>query len=222
MIPESIAASAAKRLVDDVNHFGHLTTGFLGTPLLCQALTDNGYPEIAYKLLFNKRYPSWLYPVTKGATTIWERWDGIKPDGSFQDVGMNSFNHYAFGAVGAWMYNYSLGILRDDNSPGFKHFILQPEPDATEQMTFAKGYYDSMYGRIESSWEIKNATCYYRFVVPPNTSATVYLSAQNKKDVIINSKKRSIEFLRMENSKAVFKLVSGVYSFETSLIKFKN
>ncbi len=94
---ETLHTNGAERLANDVNHFEHLTTGFLGTPLLCKALSDNGYADLAYMLLFNKRYPSWLYPITKGATTIWERWDGIKPDGSFQTVGMNSFNHYAFG-----------------------------------------------------------------------------------------------------------------------------
>jgi alpha-L-rhamnosidase len=96
LLPQSMRADAAARLAADVKKFGHLTTGFLGTPVLCKALTDYGYLDEAYMLLNRKEYPSWLYPVTKGATTIWERWDGQKPDGSFQDVGMNSFNHYAY------------------------------------------------------------------------------------------------------------------------------
>ena len=130
---------------------------------------------------------------------------------------MNSFNHYSFGAVGAWMYNYSLGITRDENSPGFKHFILQPEPDTTGKMTYAKGYYDSMYGRIESSWDIKGNTCNYRFVVPANTTATVYILASSEKEVFESGKKASksagLKFLRMEKGKAVYEVESGEYKF---------
>jgi alpha-L-rhamnosidase len=128
---------------------------------------------------------------------------------------MNSFNHYAFGAVGAWMYNYSLGIVRDDNSPGFKHFILQPEPDTTEQMTFAKGYYDSMYGRIESSWETKKGKYQFRFAVPANTTATLYLPALKESYIKITGKKSGIKFLNIKNNKALFEIESGEYSFET-------
>ncbi|RMG61514.1 MAG: alpha-L-rhamnosidase, partial [Bacteroidetes bacterium] len=100
LLPEDRRAAAAARLADNVRSYGHLTTGFLGTPLLCHVLADYGYLDLAYELMLRKDYPSWLYPVTQGATTIWERWDGIRPDGSFQNVGMNSFNHYAYGAIG--------------------------------------------------------------------------------------------------------------------------
>ncbi|HTG65933.1 MAG TPA: alpha-L-rhamnosidase C-terminal domain-containing protein, partial [Flavobacterium sp.] len=193
-----------------------LMTGFIGTAWVNKALSDNGYSNVAYQLLQNKSYPSWLYPVTQGATTIWERLNSYThKDGFGGNNNMNSFNHYAFGAVGAWMYNYSLGILRDDNSPGFKHFILQPEPDTTGQMSFANGYYDSMYGRIESSWETKNGKYQFRFVVPANTNATLYLPTLKQSDVTIIGKKNGIKFLNIENNKAVFKLESGEYSFET-------
>ena len=117
-----------ERLADDVNAFGHLTTGFLGTPDLCHVLTRYGYLDEAYKLLYRKDYPSWLYPVTQGATTIWERWDGQKPDGTFQNPGMNSFNHYAYGAVGDWLYRKVAGIDLDPEVPGFKSFIVKPHP----------------------------------------------------------------------------------------------
>jgi Bacterial alpha-L-rhamnosidase 6 hairpin glycosidase domain len=113
LLPEEMRKQAAKRLAADVRKFGHLTTGFLGTPVLCKALSDNGYLDEAYLLLNRKEYPSWLYPVTQGATTIWERWDGIKPDGSFQNPEMNSFNHYAYGAIGEWMYRVVAGIQID-------------------------------------------------------------------------------------------------------------
>ncbi|NIN72411.1 MAG: family 78 glycoside hydrolase catalytic domain, partial [Gemmatimonadetes bacterium] len=111
LMPEGQEAEAARRLAQDVRVFeNHLTTGFLGTPLLSQSLSDHGYLDVAYALLNQTTYPSWLYPITKGATTIWERWDGIKPDGSFQDAGMNSFNHYAYGAIGEWLYRVVAGL----------------------------------------------------------------------------------------------------------------
>ena len=106
----------------------HLTTGFVGTPYLCHVLSRYGYLDEAYLLLNREEYPSWLYPVTQGATTIWERWDGQKPDGSFQDTGMNSFNHYAYGAIGDWMYRVMAGIEIDPAAPGYKHILIQPQP----------------------------------------------------------------------------------------------
>jgi alpha-L-rhamnosidase len=107
LLPDDMRPEAAKRLAEDVQNFqNHLTTGFVGTPYLCHVLSSNGYLDVAYDLLNQDTYPSWLYPVTMGATTIWERWDGIKPDGSFQDAGMNSYNHYAYGAIGSWLYQH--------------------------------------------------------------------------------------------------------------------
>ena len=193
-----------------------LMTGFIGTAWISKALSDTGNSNIAYELLQNQSYPSWLYPVTQGATTIWERLNSYTHEAGFGgNNNMNSFNHYAFGAVGAWMYNYSLGIIRDDNSPGFKHFVLQPEPDTTGQMNYAKGYYDSMYGRIESSWERKDGKLEFHFVVPANTSATLYLPALKESDVAIIGNKDGIRFLNIENNKAAFQLDSGEYMFET-------
>ncbi|GGA66426.1 hypothetical protein GCM10008015_03910 [Flavobacterium palustre] len=197
-----------------------LMTGFIGTAWINKALSDNGYSNVAYQLLQQTSYPSWLYPVSQGATTIWERLNSYThKDGFGGNNRMNSFNHYAFGAVGAWMYNYSLGIVRDDNSPGFKHFVLQPEPDTTTQMTFANGYYDSMYGRIESSWERKNGKYNFHFVVPANTTAKLYLPAIKESDVKINGKKNGIQFVNIKNNKAVFKIESGEYWFETDIKK---
>jgi alpha-L-rhamnosidase len=128
---------------------------------------------------------------------------------------MNSFNHYAFGAVGAWMYSYSLGIRRDEKSPGFKHFFLQPEPDPTGKMTYAKGHYDSMYGRIESSWETTHSAVIYRFAVPSNTSATLVLKGKSLKDFNFNNKslKRSkgVKLIKQEGSHFVFEVQPGTY-----------
>ena len=128
LLPESQRKQAAERLAADVRAFQHITTGFLGTPLICQVLSNYGYLDEAYMLLDRTEYPSWLYPITKDATTIWERWDGIKPDGSFQDKGMNSFNHYAYGAIGEWMYRTMAGIEIDPKQPGYKHILIQPRP----------------------------------------------------------------------------------------------
>ncbi len=173
LLPVEQRVAAAARLAADVKKFGHLTTGFLGTPLLCQTLSDYGYLDLAYMLLNRKDYPSWLYPVTKGATTIWERWDGIKPDGSFQDPEMNSFNHYAYGAIGEWMYRVVAGIELDEKQPGYKHILIQPQPGGG--LTYANASVDSMYGRVASGWRIANGKMTLTFDVPPNTTATVRL-----------------------------------------------
>lgn len=195
-----------------------LMTGFIGTAWINKALSDNHRSDIAYKVLQQTTYPSWLYSVEQGATTIWERLNSYThTDGFGGNNSMNSFNHYSFGAVGAWMYNHSLGIERDENSPGFKHFLLKPEPDPTGEMTFARGHYDSMYGRIESSWEIKDGKCYYRFVVPPNTSATLYLQAATLESVKENNRPVSlsegIKDQGIKNGKVVLELKSGHYNF---------
>ena len=118
LFPEEQQKVAAARLAEDVRKFGHITTGFLGTPLICQVLTQYGYTDEAYLLLMNKKYPGWLYPITMGATTIWERWDGIKPDSTFQDKTMNSFNHYAYGAIGNWLYGSVAGMQLSADETG--------------------------------------------------------------------------------------------------------
>ena len=130
-----------------------LMTGFIGTAWISKALSENGHSELAYRLLHNNQYPSWLYAIDQGATSIWERLNGYTVENGFGgNNSMNSFNHYSFGAVGQWMMSHSLGIERDE--PGFQRFILQPEPDPTGVMTWAEGYYDSMYGRISSAWKV--------------------------------------------------------------------
>ncbi|RYD92174.1 MAG: alpha-L-rhamnosidase, partial [Sphingobacteriales bacterium] len=121
MLPENLRAQAAARLAANIGRYGdHLTTGFLGTPYLCHVLSRFGYADVAYKLLLQETYPSWLYPIKMGATTIWERWNGIKPDGTFETPTMNSFNHYAYGAIGDWMYRVVAGIDTKTEAPGYK------------------------------------------------------------------------------------------------------
>ncbi len=121
ILPEAQRQLAADRLVKNIKQYGnHLSTGFLGTPYLCHVLSRFGHTEMAYTLLLQETYPSWLYPVKMGATTIWERWDGMKPDSTFQTPTMNSFNHYAYGAIGDWMYRVMVGIDTEEDRPGYK------------------------------------------------------------------------------------------------------
>jgi alpha-L-rhamnosidase len=173
LLPETLRARAAERLAGDVRTFKHITTGFLGTPVICHVLSDYGYFDEAFMLLNRREYPSWLYPITKGATTIWERWDGIKPDGSFQDKGMNSFNHYAYGAIGDWLYRVVAGIEIDPQSPGYKHAIIQPHPGGG--LTFAKASHESLYGTVASGWETRENQLLVSVEIPANTTATVRL-----------------------------------------------
>ena len=190
-----------------------LMTGFIGTAWVSKALSDNGLNEQAYKLLQNEQYPSWLYSIDQGATTIWERLNGYTVENGFGgNNSMNSFNHYSFGAVGQWMIAYSLGIQRDE--PGFQRFILQPNPDPSGEMTSAEGYYDSMYGKIYSKWETKNGQLIYEATVPGNTSATLYLPAKSESDVLNAD---GCDLVKFENGKAVYQLKSGKYKFTTNL-----
>jgi alpha-L-rhamnosidase len=174
LLPENLRESAIKRLVQNIDDYdGHITTGFLGTPYICQVLTRFGYADVAFSLLMKKSYPSWLYPVTKGATTIWERWDGIKPDSTLQDPGMNSFNHYAYGAIGDWMYSDVAGINTDESSPGFHKIRITPHVGG--RLTSAQADLQTMYGEVKSAWKLADSTFTLNVTIPPNTSANVML-----------------------------------------------
>jgi alpha-L-rhamnosidase len=153
----------------------HLTTGFVGTPYLCHVLTENGYHDIALKLVLQESYPSWLFPVTKGATTMWEHWDGIKADGSFWSDNMNSFNHYAYGAIGDWLYQVVAGIDTDPVQAGYKHILLRPK--AGQGFDYVKAGYESVYGEIRSEWakSAADGSMTVNITIPHNTSATVLL-----------------------------------------------
>ena len=154
MLPENLRQQAANRLVSNIESYGnHLTTGFLGTPYLCNVLTRFGFTSMAYKLLLQEKYPSWLYPVKMGATTIWERWDGQKPDSSFQSVGMNSFNHYSYGAIGDWMYRQMVGLDTYEDGVGYKHSKVQPHIGGG--FTSAAASLDTYYGKLSCSWKLQ-------------------------------------------------------------------
>jgi alpha-L-rhamnosidase len=185
LLPENMEKPAAERLAADVKSFGHITTGFLGTADICHILSKYGYLDEAYMLLYRKDYPSWLYPVTRDATTIWERWDGIKPDGTFQNAGMNSFNHYAYGAVGDWLYRVVAGINPDPQTPGFKKIIVKPHPG--NAMNNVSASHESSYGTIKSEWLIKDNTLSLKVTIPANTSAEVFVPSTGR-SLSINGK----------------------------------
>ncbi len=176
-LPPECRQRAASILVRDIKKKEmHLGTGFVGTPFLLFVLAEAGLLDVAYNLLFQKTWPSWLYAVTQGATTIWERWDGWTHDKGFQDPGMNSFNHYAYGAIGAWLYAVVAGIDADPAQPGYKHIIFHPHPGGG--LTSAKAALNSMYGLIVSDWRIENGQFEWDILVPPNTTATVILPGE--------------------------------------------
>ncbi|MEE9432027.1 MAG: glycoside hydrolase family 78 protein [Melioribacteraceae bacterium] len=210
--------NAVENLVQNIrDRKNHLSTGFLGTPYICHVLSDNGRTDVAYDLLLQETFPSWLYPVKMGATTIWERWDGIKTDSTFQNVTMNSFNHYAYGAIGDWMYRVVAGL--EIGEPGYKKIIINPQPDA--RLSFAKTTYESGYGKIESGWELNGDKLKVNVVIPPNTSAKIILSSTKFTNVMENGKPilEVIKNAKEINGNVVLEVGSGNYSFNTTQIK---
>ena len=169
-------AATADQLNELVKRAGHLETGFVGTPYLLHALSDNGYAETAYDLLLRREYPSWLYPISKGATTVWEHWDGIKPDGTMWSTDMNSFNHYAYGAVADWMYGAAAGINSDPDRPGFEHIIFRPVTD--RRLDFVKASIDTRRGTVASEWRRENGRIKYIFTVPEGCGASVIIGGE--------------------------------------------
>jgi alpha-L-rhamnosidase len=161
----------------------HLNTGFVGTPYICFALSKGGYHETAVKLLMKDDYPSWLYQIRKGATTVWEHWDSIKPDGSFWSDQMNSFNHYAYGSIGNWMYKVIAGLDMDASSPAYKKIKIEPK-FAGISLTSAKAVHESMYGQIVSSWRITQEEVELEVEIPANTTAEVLLPKAKLADVL--------------------------------------
>lgn len=204
-----------------------LSTGFLGVNVLMPILNEIGLTQTAYDLLLQDEMPSWLYEVKLGATTTWERWNAYSLENSFGDYGMNSFNHYAYGAVGEWMFEYMAGIQKDETNPGFKNVILQPSIDNGFQfnrqprINYVKGSYESYYGQIISSWTAeKDFLTSYEAIVPANTTATLYLPVKN--DFTVQRLKKvkipGVVFsgvVKHNNiNTAKFQLVSGGYKFE--------
>jgi alpha-L-rhamnosidase len=219
LLPEPMRPLAVERLVKEIRQgHSHMTTGFVGTPYVCHVLSRYGYTDVAYALLNQESYPSWLYPVKQGATTIWERWDGIRPDGSFQDASMNSFNHYAYGAIGEWLYRVVAGIEVDQAEPGYKRIRIQPQPGG--QLTYASASLDSMYGRIESKWRYEDEYFQLAVTIPPNTEGIVHLPAQAVED--ISERENTLDYvegvreIQQEGATVILRLGSGCYNFRVN------
>ena len=159
LVPDKYRRKTAETLVKLIQkENGHLVTGFVGTPYICHALSQNGFVKEAYDLLLKDDFPSWLYQVKKGATTVWEHWDGLKPDGTMWSPDMNSFNHYAYGAIGEWLYRVIAGFEIDEKQPGYKHSIIYPHFGGN--LSFVKASYHSVYGAISVNWESKGTSKY--------------------------------------------------------------
>lgn len=217
MLPENLRQQAGDRLAENVKSYGnHLTTGFLGTPYLCHVLTRYGYDDVAYKLLLQETYPSWLYPVKMGATTIWERWDGIKPDSTFETPSMNSFNHYSYGAIGDWMYRSVVGIDTYEDGVGYKHIKIKPH--IGDGLTSAGASLQTYYGTLSNAWKKENGAITMDVEIPANTTATIYIPAKSADGVTESgtaiSSVKDIQLTGNEKGYVLLNVGSGKYHFE--------
>lgn len=215
LLPETRRPLAAARLAHAVQEQGHLTTGFLGTPHLLNTLSRFGYLDQAYALLEREEFPSWLYPIKHGATTIWERWDGIKPDGSFESKEMNSFNHYAYGAVGEWMYQVIAGLDADPAVSGYKRILIHPHPGGG--LTHAAARHETPYGAVASDWTLQGGTMTLTVRVPPNTTASVRLPDANpdavREGAAVLADDPGVSRTRREGSATLVEVGAGTYRF---------
>ena len=209
-----------KRMIEKfIPYDGRMNTGFHSTLPLMKELVKRGYAEKAFELLETKEFPSWGYSIEQGATSMWERWDSFVKGRGLQGSGMNSFNHYSFGAIGEWMYENILGIHVDINSPGYKHFILKPLPGGT--LTWAEGSYHSISGEIEAKWKLKGNQFEYRFTIPPNTSATVKVPSKSINHVWVEGKRLSDSVepknINYTNGYTISEFPSGSYLLTSEL-----
>ena len=179
LLPDNLRAAAAQKLVDKIqaNH-GLLGTGFLGTPYLLEELTKTGHADVAYQLLLNTQYPSWGYLIDHGATTTWERWNG---DQMKDDPSMNSYNHYAYGAVADWIYRYAAGIDATPLDAGFHTIVLHPQFSA--RLGSVDFTYKSAYGDIHSAWSVDGNTATWRLTIPANTTGQLDLTPEQADEV---------------------------------------
>jgi alpha-L-rhamnosidase len=216
LVPEELRGKAAQKLVEKVeaNH-GLLATGFLGTPYLLEELTKTGHPDIAYKLLLNTEYPSWGYLVGHGATTMWERWNG---DQMKDDPSMNSYNHYAYGAVADWIYRYAAGVDASPLDAGFHTVVLHPVFDA--RLGWVRFDYDSAYGAIHSDWKVTGTTAEWHVTIPANTKGWLGLnageSARWKLEGVALTESKLAEAVTREGQSG-YELGAGSYAFVVSL-----
>jgi len=220
LVPEDLRSRSAEHLEENIKQRdGHLSTGFVGAGYLLPVLSQMDYTDVAYRLLLNETFPSWGYSIQQGATTIWERWDGWTEEKGFQDPGMNSFNHYAFGSVGEWLFRFVAGIDLDPEVPAYKRFKIHPHVGGG--LEYAKAEYHSIHGKIVSGWKLENGNLVMDVTIPANTSAFVYVPTEDISQVTESGKpvkdSEGVKFLRMEKGAAVFEVDSGSYIFESTL-----
>jgi len=222
LLPDEQRPLAVDRLARDIEGRGcHLTTGFVGAPYLCHVLSRFGRTDLAYDLLNQKTFPSWLYPVRKGATTIWERWDGIRPDGTFQDVAMNSFNHYAYGSIGEWMVRVMVGLDTDEKAPGYKRLIVRPHPGGG--FTHASATLETPYGRAAAGWRVSEDGLEIKVTAPPNTEASVYVPAGSADEVTEGGKPlhqvEGVVGVSVEDGQVRVDVKAGTYKFMSTAMR---
>lgn len=203
-----------KNLVNDVKkHDYHLTTGNLCTKYLLEVLTEQGYPEVAYKIATQTTYPGWGYMLANGATTLWERWEYLTGDA------MNSHNHPMMGSVGSWFYKYILGIVPDFNYPGFEKFSIKPF--IINDLCFAEGELDTVKGKIKSAWRKQGENLIMEITIPENSTATVYVLAKSANSITEGNKKistlKEISLLKEERGYVILKVGSGSYQFKSKI-----
>lgn len=214
MLPESERPKAAAHLAANIEKYGHITTGFLGTPYICHVLTKFGYNDLAYKLLLRDEYPGWLYPVTMGATTIWERWNSMMPDGTIPDNGMNSFNHYSYGAIGDWLYRDAVGLY--ETSAGFKTIAVKPHPGA--DFTQMRASQLTPYGLAEAEWRKQEGLFSLQVTIPVNTTAEIYVPSSSSAEVMLDggsvADSADAKLVGYEDGYTKILVGSGSYRFE--------
>ncbi len=234
LLPAELRAPAARRLVDDIKQRDwHLSTGFIGTSYLLPVLAEAGYLDVAYRLLLNDTIPSWGYMIARGATTIWERWDSLTADNQVFDpstptflhptmgpvAGMNSFNHYAFGVVGEWLYRYVAGIDVDPAGPGYQQIRIQPHPGGG--LSSARASYESVHGTITSDWRLSGGELQLTVSIPANTTATVYIPGSSPNEITEGGQAlesvTGIDSIREDGGRTVLTIGSGTYSFHAKL-----
>ncbi len=213
LVPPGERARVFDHLVHKINSEtkGHVGTGLIGGQFLNRVLTEGGRPDLSYTFATNTAYPSWGYMVEKGATTVWELWNG-----DTADPAMNSGNHVMLvGDLVIWFYEYLAGIQSDPACPGFKHVLMKPHP--VGDLKFVKASYQSVHGLIRSEWERPGKVFRWKVTLPPNTSATLFVPAQEASQVREGKRPASsapgVKFLRQEGDRAVFQVASGSYDF---------
>ncbi len=220
LLPQAVRAESVRLLKEKIidNRY-MLSTGFIGTCILNQVLADNGENNLAYSLLLQTKDPSWLYSVHQGATTIWERWNSYTIERGFGNPDMNSFNHYAYGAVAEWMYRHMAGIECDESSAGFTHVILQPKPDTRtdgeipegqERITHVKAYFDAPTGRIRSEWSLEDG---FEYTAEVPVGATLYLPVLYGDTFTVNGDKHRFDEYKRDGNCVVIPLNAGKYTF---------